>query len=161
MELSDEKDKFDTLIQELLDNSDIVFSLLPLLKRLKEAGIIDLFAGITKDYVPTDVEFLGHFFSSREFTYSILKSANLVLSLLYALSDEKVSDTVKNVMFNLRGIIDGVSESQKDNSPLSIIDLYRLSRDRNAVRGIRAYVAVMRSIGEIFERTGKECKGLD
>ncbi len=161
MDISDEKGKLDALKRELADNSDIVLSLLPLLKRLKEAGIIDLFADITKDYVPTDVEFLGHFFSSREFTYSILKSANLALSLLYALSDEKVSDTIKNVMFNLRGIIDGVSVSQTDNSPLSIVDLYRLSKDRNAAKGIRAYVAVMRSIGEIFERTGKECKGLD
>ncbi len=158
METTDEKDKLEEIITEVVDNSDVLLSFLPLLKRLKEAGILNLFADISKDYMPTDIEFLGHFFSSREFTYSILKSANLMLSVLYAMADEKVSDTVKNLMFNMRGIMDGISESQKDESPLSLLDIYRLSKDKNAARGIRIYVAVMRAIGEIFERTGKKCE---
>ncbi|MCL4314708.1 MAG: hypothetical protein M1454_03165 [Candidatus Thermoplasmatota archaeon] len=150
-----ENDRFESLLMGIMDNADVIESLLPLMKRLRQAGIFDLFSSVARDYVPTDIEFLGHFFSSREFTYAALKSANLLLSFMYAFSDEKVSDMLKNIMFNLRGVVDqaeSVSTTQGKQIPLEV---YRLLRDPDTRAGILASLGAMKAIGEIIRKGEK------
>ncbi|MCL4330076.1 MAG: DUF1641 domain-containing protein [Candidatus Thermoplasmatota archaeon] len=148
-------DEMESALLELVKNADVIAALVPVLVRLKEAGILNLVADITKDYLPTDIEFLGHFFTSREFTYAALKSANLLSSVMYALSDEKISDSVKLLMFNARGIADRIDEVQDRDSPLTPLELYRMMRDKNTARGFRAVMAALNALGEILSKGSK------
>ncbi len=148
----DKQDQMEAAILELVKNADVITAFVPLLVRLKEAGILNLVADIAKDYLPTDVEFLGHFFTSREFTYAALKSANLLSSVMYALADEKVSDSVKLLMFNMRGVMDKVTEANDRDSPITPLELYRVMKDKNTARGIRAALAAMSALGEIISK---------
>lgn len=150
-----ENDRFETLIKEMMDNAEVIESLLPLMKRMRQAGVFDLFSSVAKDYVPTDIEFLGHFFSSREFTYAGLKTANLLLSLMYAFSDEKVSDMLKNLMFNLRGIVDQAESSSMVSGKQAPIEIYRLLRDADTRTGIMAALGAMKALGEVIRKNGE------
>jgi uncharacterized protein YjgD (DUF1641 family) len=147
------EDKLEILLDQIVENSDTLLSFMPVLAKLKEAGITDLITNISKDYMPTDIEFFGHMFSSREFTYAGMKTANVMLSLMYAMADEKVSDTVKNLMFNSRGILESASSAAKDNSRLGTLELYHMMKDPEVASGIRAVLSLMKTIGSILKKT--------
>lgn len=147
------EDKLEILLDQLVDNSDSLLAFMPVLVKLKEAGITDLIANISKDYMPTDIEFFGHMFSSREFTYAGMKTANVMLSLMYAMADEKVSDTVKNLMFNARGILDTASTAANDTSRLGTLELYHMMKDPEVASGIRTVMSVMKAIGSILKKS--------
>ena len=148
-----QEDKLEILLDQLVDNSDTLLSFMPVLVKLKEAGITDLITNISKDYMPTDVEFFGKMFSSREFTYAGMKTANVMLSLMYAMADEKVSDTVKNLMFNSRGIMDAASSAASDNSRLGTLELYHMLKDPEIASGIRAVMSLMKAIGSVLRKS--------
>ena len=147
------EDKLEILLKELMANSDSLVSLVSVIEKLKKAGIIDLINSISRDYMPTDIEFFGHMFSSREFTYAGLKTANVLLSVMYAMADEKISDTIKNLMFNLRGAIDAASSAAKITSSLGTLELYRMLKDPEIAAGIRAVMALMKAVGEVLKKT--------
>ncbi|MGC8516114.1 MAG: DUF1641 domain-containing protein [Thermoplasmata archaeon] len=149
---SETEDKLEILLKELMNNSDSLVSIIPVLEKLKKAGIIDLINSISRDYMPTDIEFFGHMFSSREFTYAALKSANVLLSVMYAMADEKISDTIKNLMFNLRGAMDAASSAAKTTSSLGTLELYRMLKDPEIAAGIRAVMAIMKAVGEVLKK---------
>ncbi|MCL4328082.1 MAG: DUF1641 domain-containing protein [Candidatus Thermoplasmatota archaeon] len=153
MENDKDKDAVEILLNELKENTDVVLAFIPLVRRLKEAGILNLIAEITKDYLPTDVEFLGHFFTSREFTYAALKSANLLVSVMYALADEQVSDMLKLIMFNLRGVADAFLEQDPDHKSLSLLKMSKMMKDPDTSRGIKAMFGVLKALGETLNRT--------
>ena len=77
------------LIEEISENADMFHSFLKMAKRLKDAGIIDLMDSVSKDYMPTDIEFLGKFFTSREFTTAVIKGGNTMTAMLYMLLSEQ------------------------------------------------------------------------
>ena len=146
------EDKLEILLKELMNNSDSLVTIIPVLEKLKKAGIIDLINSISRDYMPTDIEFFGHMFSSREFTYAGLKTANVLLSVMYAMADEKISDTIKNLMFNLRGAIDAALSAAKMPSSLGTLELYRMLKDPEIAAGIRAVMAIMKAVGEVLKK---------
>lgn len=52
-------DRLEPLIRGILKDSDFLEALLNTLKRMKEAGIVNLANNIANDYLPTYIEFRG------------------------------------------------------------------------------------------------------
>ena len=52
-------DPMEKIIEKVADNSDALLTLLDILEKLKEAGIIKLLSDVSQSYLPTDVEFFG------------------------------------------------------------------------------------------------------
>ncbi|HKJ96313.1 MAG TPA: DUF1641 domain-containing protein, partial [Thermoplasmataceae archaeon] len=81
-------DEMEELLVKVLENADVINSMVGVVEKLKAAGIIDLMTSIVNDYLPTDVDFLGKFFSSKEFTMSLMKTFNVLISVMGAMGSE-------------------------------------------------------------------------
>lgn len=147
-----EKDEIEMLLVKVADNADVIGSLVDVVDRLKEAGILDLLTGIAKDYLPTDVDFLGKFFSSKEFTMSLMKTLNVLISLTAAMGSEKTSDLVKGVMFNSENITDNVIDAVHNPKGYSPFKLGKLLGDEDIKVAISALIAVLKSMGQILRK---------
>jgi len=144
------KDPLDSFVVDLSENLDVLESMMAIIKRLKEAGVIDLMDHLSKDYMPTDIEFLGKFFTSREFSVSLLKTLNVLISVMFAVSDEKNSDVLKTIMFNSPGITDSIKEYTTSTSRLSILDVYEKMKNPDVVAGMNAMLGILGFLGHII-----------
>ena len=144
------KDPMDALILDLADNLDIFESMMAIMKRLKEAGVIDLLNHLSKDYMPTDIEFLGKFFTSREFSVSLLKTLNVLTAVMFAVSDEKNSDMLKTLMFNSPGISDTLKDYTSPDAKLSILSMYEKMKNPDVVEGMNAMLGILGFLGHII-----------
>jgi len=145
-------DKLEPLIREMLEDSDFLEAMLNIMKRLKEAGIVNLANNIANDYLPTDVEFLGKFFASKELVYGMLKSANTAVSLIHALSDERTSDLVKAVMFNMPDAAEGMVEAAKTQDRMSMMKLYSMMKDPEVAAGISVMFSFLKFLGTVMKK---------
>ncbi|WP_075057597.1 DUF1641 domain-containing protein [Thermogymnomonas acidicola] len=87
--------------------------------KLKKAGVLDMMEGLSEDYLPTDIEFIVRFFSSKEFSTALIKGANVLMSLLHALSNETVGDSIKTIAYNSENIWDAMVSGGAKN-PINI-----------------------------------------
>ncbi|OWP56083.1 MAG: hypothetical protein B2I17_08155 [Thermoplasmatales archaeon B_DKE] len=126
--------------------------MLNIMKRLKEAGIVNLANNIANDYLPTDVEFLAKFFASKELVYGMLKSANTAVSLIHALSDERTSDLVKAVMFNMPDAAEGMVEAAKTQDRMSMMKLYSMMKDPDVAAGISVMFSFLKFLGTVMKK---------
>ena len=62
------KDATETVLSRIEKNAEVIDSLLEILEKLQDADIVDLMKSVSNNYLPTDVDFFGKFFSSKEFT---------------------------------------------------------------------------------------------
>jgi len=145
-------DRLEPLIREMLEDSDFLEAMLNIMKRLKEAGIVNLANNIANDYLPTDVEFLGKFFASKELVYGMLKSANTAVSLIHALSDERTSDMVKAVMFNMPDAAEGMVEAAKTQDRMSMMKLYSMMKDPDVAAGISVMFSFLKFLGTVMKK---------
>ncbi|QRF74782.1 hypothetical protein Thermo_00273 [Thermoplasmatales archaeon] len=145
-------DRLEPLIREMLEDSDFLEAMLNIMKRLKEAGIVNLANNIANDYLPTDVEFLGKFFASKELVYGMLKSANTAVSLIHALSDERTSDLVKAVMFNMPDAAEGMVEAAKTQDRMSMMKLYSMMKDPDVAAGISVMFSFLKFLGTVMKK---------
>lgn len=122
-------DDLNVIMQKVAENKDTIVSFLDLLNKLKDAGLVDLFINTTKDYTPTDINFLTKFFSEKEMIETIFKFGNSMLGLLYGLSGERTSDLLKSISFNIPGITDGMVEGVKNPEKLSTVKLYEILKN--------------------------------
>lgn len=146
-------DEMEQLLVKVIDNADVLTTLVNAIEKLKDAGIIDLLTSVVNDYLPTDVDFLGKFFSSKEFTMSIMKTFNVLISVMGAMGSEKNSDLVKGVMFNSENITDDVIDAVHNPKKYSPLKLGRLLGDEDIMVTMSAMVALMRSLGKILRKT--------
>lgn len=147
-----DKDDIEMLLVKVADNADVISSLVDVVDRLKEAGILDLLTGIVKDYMPTDVDFLGKFFSSKEFTMSLMKTLNVLISLSAAMGSEKNSDLIKGIMFNSENITDNVTDAVRNPKSYSPLKVGKLLADEDIKVSISALIAVMKAMGQILRK---------
>lgn len=145
-------DRLEPLIREMLEDSDFLEAMLNIMKRLKEAGIVNLANNIANDYLPTDVEFLAKFFASKELVYGMLKSANTAVSLIHALSDERTSDLVKAVMFNMPDATEGMVEAAKTQDRMSMMKLYSMMKDPDVAAGISVMFSFLKFLGTVMKK---------
>ena len=145
------KDNEETILSKIENNAEVIESLLEILEKLQDAGIVDLMKSVSNNYLPTDVDFFGKFFSSKEFTIALMKTMNVLVSVMGAMGSEKNSDLIKGFMFNFETITDNVQEAvhnQKKYSPK--IRKFIMDDDYKASTAI--LIAFMLSIGQIFRK---------
>ncbi|MCL4444546.1 MAG: DUF1641 domain-containing protein [Candidatus Thermoplasmatota archaeon] len=146
------EDRLEPLIREILEDSDFLEAMLNILKKMKEAGIVNLANNIANDYLPTDIEFLGKFFASKELVYGALKSANTAVSVIHALSDERTSDLVKAVMFNMPDAADGMITAAKTQDKISMMKIYSMMKDPEIAAGISVMFSFLKFLGAVMKK---------
>ncbi len=149
---SEEEDDLEPLIKEFIESKDAIQSMLVMFRKLKQAGIVDFIDQLSQDYLPSDVEFIGKFLSSREFTYGILKSANTLLGLMYALSRESTSDALKALMFDSEGMIDSMVSGAKNPERMSMMRLFAMTKDPEIASGLTAALNMLKELGKSLQK---------
>lgn len=149
-----DNDEMEELLVKVMENADVLKSLMGALEKLKSAGILDLMTGLINDYLPTDVDFLGKFFSSKEFSVSLMKTLNVLISVMGAMGSEKNSDMIKGLMFNMENITDNVHDAVENPKKYSPLKLRNLIGDEDIMLSMSALVAVMKGMGQIMRRIG-------
>ena len=147
-------DDLEPLLVEVLENKEVFESLMNILKRLKDAGIISLMDNVSRDYMTTDVEFLGKFFTSKEFSVGLIKTGNLLIGAMHALSNEKTSDTLKAVLFNEAGITDTMLNGAKNPEQMSLLKMYSMIKDPEVASGLTAVLNALKFIGQVLKTVG-------
>ena len=141
--------ELDPIMNDVKDNLEIFQSGMRVLKRLEESGIIDLLDNMSKDYMPTDVEFLAKFFTSREFSVSMIKSGNLLVGLLYSLMNEETSDLIKLLLFNSGAMTDAVIAGAKEPKKMSVFSLMSMLKDPDVASGMTAVFGILKVFGSL------------
>ena len=145
------KDDKETILSKIENNAEVIESLLEILEKLQDAGIVDLMKSVSNNYLPTDVDFFGKFFSSKEFTIAIMKTMNVLVSVMGALGSEKNSDLIKGFMFNFETITDNVQEAV--HNPKKYSPKFRkFIMDDDYKASTAVLIAFMLSIGQIFRK---------
>jgi uncharacterized protein YjgD (DUF1641 family) len=152
--MDQDNDSMEPLIRELIEDRDFLESLLNIVKRMKEAGIVNLVNNIATDYLPTDIEFLGKFFASKEFVYGALKTANSAVSLLHAFSDEQTSDLFKVMMFNLPDATDAMVNAAKNPERMSMMRLFSMMKDPDIAAGMSVMLSFLKFMGVVAKKVG-------
>ncbi len=145
-------DEMEDLLVRVMDNADVLKTLMNMLEKLKSAGIVDLMGGVVQDYVPTDVDFLGKFFSSKEFTVSLLKTMNVLISVMGAMASEKNSDFIKGVMFNFENITDNVQDAVRNPKKYSPMRVSNLLSDEDIRLAMSVLIAMLKGFGQIIKK---------
>lgn len=148
-------DDLEPLLVDVLENKEVFESLMNVLKRLKEAGIINLLDNVSKDYMPTDVEFLGKFFTSKEFSVGMIKTGNLLIGVMHALSNEKTSDALKAILFNAEGLTDTMLNGAKNPEPMSLFKMYSMIKDPEVAAGLTAVLNALKFVGQVLKTVGE------
>ncbi|MGC8608810.1 MAG: DUF1641 domain-containing protein [Thermoplasmata archaeon] len=124
-----DEDVIEVLLSKVEDNQDTLMSLMDLFQKLKDAGLVDVLLEVSNDFAPSDIEFLEKFFTEKELIAAILKVGNDLISVLYALAEERTSDVVKAISFNLPGVTSGFVEGVKNPQTFSALKLMSLLKD--------------------------------
>ena len=106
--------------------------------------------------MPTDVDFLGKFFSSKEFTVSMMKSMNVLISVMGAMASEKNSDMIKGLMFNMENITDNINDAVENPRKYSPLKLRNLIGDEDIMLSLSVMMALMKGMGQIMRRIGPQ-----
>lgn len=152
LDQDEDDDDLEPLIREFIESRDAIQSMLVMFRKLKQAGIVDFIDQISGDYLPSDVEFLGKFFSSREFTTGILKSANTMLGLMYALSRETTSDALKSILFDSEGLVDSMVTGAKNPERMSMMRLFAMTKDPEIASGLTAVLNLLKELGKSLQK---------
>ncbi len=149
-----DNDEMEELLVKVIDNADVLKSLMGALEKLKSAGILDLMTGLVNDYLPTDVDFLGKFFSSKEFSVSLMKTLNVLISVMGAMGSEKNSDMIKGLMFNMENITDNIHSAIDNPKKYSPMKLKNIMSDDDVKLSLSVMIALMKGMGQIMRRIG-------
>ncbi len=137
------------LIEEISENADMFHSFLKMAKRLKDAGIIDLMDSVSKDYMPTDIEFLGKFFTSREFTTAVIKGGNTMTAMLYMLLSEQNTDLIRLLLYNSEGFSDAIVDGVRKPRKMTFLSLYSMMKDPDVSAGMTAMFNILKVFGKV------------
>ena len=122
-------DDIEILMDRIAENMDTLIAFMDILTKMKEAGAIDVLTDVAKDYTPTDIEFLAKFFTEKELMEAAMKVGNSMMGVLYGLGEERTSDLLRALSFNLPGITDGFVDGVRNPRQLSVLKLMSLVKD--------------------------------
>ena len=145
------KDDIETIFSKIEDNAEVIESLLEILGKLKDAGIVELMKSISSNYLPTDIDFFGKFFSSKEFVISFMKTMDVLVSVMGAMGSEKNSDPIKGLMFNPGNITDNVQEAVHNPKKYSP-KIRKFLTDDDYKASTAVLMAFVLSIGQILRK---------
>ena len=140
-------DDIEPLIIGLLENKDALTSLLNLLTRMRKSGLIEILDDLSSDYLPSDLEFLTTFLTSRDALVGVVKMVNVLAVLSHSLSSETAGDTLKAIAFNSDMIFDNMVSGAKNPESIGLMGLYALLKDPDISAGLSAMMGALKALG--------------
>ncbi len=140
-------DDIEPLIIGLLENKDALTSLLNLLTRMRKSGLIEILDDLSSDYLPSDLEFLTTFLTSRDALVGVVKMVNVLAVLSHSLSSETAGDTLKAIAFNSDLIFDNMVSGAKNPESIGLMGLYALLKDPDISAGLSAMMGALKALG--------------
>lgn len=151
-----ENDDFEPVIMGLLENADALGPMMNLLTKLKNSGLLEAMENISAEFLPSDIEFLSSFLTSKDFLYGLVKTVNVVSSVAHAMSSEKGSDAVKAIMYNSNDIWDGMVSGAKNPEATSFLRLYAMLKDPDISSGLTAVLNALKAVGSALKKVPDE-----
>ncbi len=151
-----DQDDLEPLIEGLIENRDSFEALLNLFGKVKDSGLISAFENLSSEFLPSDIEFLSSFMTSRDFLYGFVKTMNVVSALSHSLSSEKASDAIKAILFNSDELWDGMVDGAKNPEATSLLRLYAMLKDPDISAGLTAALYALKAIGSALRKVPEE-----
>ncbi len=149
-------DDLEPLIEGLLENRDSLEAILNLFGKVKNSGLISAMENLSSEFLPSDIEFLSNFLTSRDFLYGFVKTMNVVSALSHSLSSEKASDAIKAILFNSDELWDGMVSGAKNPEATSLLRLYAMVKDPDISAGLTAALYALKAIGSALRKVPEE-----
>lgn len=151
-----DEDDLEPLLQEFMANSDALESMLSLFLKVKKSGLLNAVENLSAEYLPSDIEFLSSFLTSKDFVYGFVKTMNVVSALAHTMSNEKASDTIKAILYNSDGIWDGMVSGAKNPEATSLLRLYAMIKDPDISAGLTAVLNALKAVGSALKKVPDE-----
>ena len=151
-----DQDDLEPLIEGLLENRDSLEAILNLFGKVKNSGLILAMENLSSEFLPSDIEFLSNFLTSRDFLYGFVKTMNVVSALSHSLSSEKASDAIKAILFNSDELWDGMVSGAKNPEATSLLRLYAMVKDPDISAGLTAALYALKAIGSALRKVPEE-----
>lgn len=151
-----EGDDLEPLIRGLLENTDAFAPMLRLFTKLTNSGMIQALENMSAEFLPSDIEFLASFLTSKDFVYGLVKTVNVVSALAHAMSSEKGSDTVKAILYNSDEIWDGMVTGAKNPEATSLLRLYAMVKDPEISSGLTAVLNALKAVGSALKKVPED-----
>lgn len=151
-----EEDDFEPLIKGFMDNSDALESMLNLFIKVKKSGLLNAVENLSGEYLPSDIEFLSSFLTSKDFVYGFVKTMNVVSALSHSISSEKASDALKAILYNSDAIWDGMVSGAKNPEATSLLRLYAMVKDPDVSAGLTAMLNALKALGMALKKVPDE-----
>ncbi|MCL4337387.1 MAG: DUF1641 domain-containing protein [Candidatus Thermoplasmatota archaeon] len=151
-----DQDDLEPLIEGLIENRDSFEALLNLFGKVKDSGLISALENLSSEFLPSDIEFLSSFMTSRDFLYGFVKTMNVVSALSHSLSSEKASDAIKAILFNSDELWDGMVDGAKNPEATSLLRLYAMLKDPDISAGLTAALYALKAVGSALKKVPEE-----
>ncbi len=151
-----DQDDLEPLIEGLIENRDSFEALLNLFGKVKDSGLISALENLSSEFLPSDIEFLSSFMTSRDFLYGFVKTMNVVSALSHSLSSEKASDAIKAILFNSDELWDGMVDGAKNPEATSLLRLYAMLKDPDISAGLTAALYALKAVGSALRKVPEE-----
>ncbi|MEM0156596.1 MAG: DUF1641 domain-containing protein [Thermoplasmataceae archaeon] len=150
------EDDIEPLLRGLLENRHAFESLMNMLTKLNNSGLMSVVENISADYLPSDIEFLSEFLTSKDFLTSFVKTMNVVTALSHSLAGERASDALKAILYNSDAIWEGMVTGAKNPEAISILRLYAMLRDPDTAAGLTAVLNALKAVGMALRKVPDE-----
>lgn len=150
------QDDLEPLIRGLMENSDAFESMLSLFGKVKNSGLLTALENLSAEYLPSDIEFLSSFLTSKDFVYGFVKTMNVVSALSHSISSEKGSDALKAILYNSDAIWDGMVAGAKNPEATSLLRLYAMVKDPDVSSGLTAVLNALKAVGAALKKVPDE-----
>lgn len=151
-----DQDDLEPLIEGLIENRDSFEALLNFFGKVKDSGLISALENLSSEFLPSDIEFLSSFMTSRDFLYGFVKTMNVVSALSHSLSSEKASDAIKAILFNSDELWDGMVDGAKNPEATSLLRLYAMLKDPDISAGLTAALYALKAVGSALRKVPEE-----
>ncbi|MCL4444650.1 MAG: DUF1641 domain-containing protein [Candidatus Thermoplasmatota archaeon] len=156
LEMNEDNDVVEELLKFFLENRELSFQFLDLLKSFKDSGAIEDIAKLSRAVIPSSSALVKEIGSSEEIISSISRLGNLVPSILYAVSMENSSDTIKAILYNSDSILKAMVSGAKNPEQFSLFKLLALLKDKEFTKGLTAMVNLLTALGKALAKVPGE-----
>jgi len=140
-------DDIENILLKINENKDLIDAILKMLEKLKGAGAVESINYIT-DILPDNLDFFVRSFTSPDFTDTVSKSGNTLISLLFLLSNNEMADVIKAISFNSQGIAESMIDNAASAQPMSIFKLMSIFKDPEVSAGLNALIGALKVLGK-------------
>lgn len=156
VENEQDDDDLEPLIMGLMENRDAFESMLGMFSKLKNSGLLTALENLSGEYLPSDIEFLSSFLTSKDFVYGFVKTMNVVSALSHTMSNEKASDALKAILYNSDELFDGMITGAKNPEATSLLRLYAMVKDPDVSSGLTAVLNALKAVGKALKKVPED-----